>query len=130
MDREKLILETFELSQNIGFRHFLAQNFNRDDPALTRLNLEERTAFLREWWDAARDRMYQEYRDQVAGLSFFDLLGRRQDYIEMSNAIGLLEWRERNAQGGSEPDRMLAEAKNERPKEPESEKEKYKGRDR
>jgi hypothetical protein len=47
--REKLIEETFELSWEIGYAHFLAENFHRPDPALARLNPPERETFLRQW---------------------------------------------------------------------------------
>jgi hypothetical protein len=92
--REQLVLETFELSREIGYQHFLAKNFNRDDPALTRLNPEVRTAFLRNWWDAARDQMYQEYRQQVAGLGVRELLDWREGYIDMLDAMGITQWRQ------------------------------------
>lgn len=80
--REELIRETFELSQEIGYAHFLAENFDRPDPALVQLNPEERKAFLRQWWDAARDRMYASYREQVAGLSNEELARNRETYQE------------------------------------------------
>ncbi len=92
--REELIRETFELSREIGYRHFLAENFDRPDPVLVKLNPEERTAFLRDWWDGARDRMYEGYRKQVAGYSVSDLLDMRADYIDTLDAIGMLQWRQ------------------------------------
>ena len=55
--REELIRQTFELSREIGYAHFLAENFDRPDPALVRLGPQEREAFLRDWWDAARERL-------------------------------------------------------------------------
>lgn len=80
--REELIQETFELSREIGYAHFLAENFDRPDPALVRLNPAEREAFLRQWWDAARERMYESYREQVAGLSNEELASNREAYKE------------------------------------------------
>jgi hypothetical protein len=67
--REQLIQETFELSRQIGYPHFRAENFDRAAPTLVRLNPPEREAFLRQWWDAARGRMYESYLEQVAGMS-------------------------------------------------------------
>jgi Domain of unknown function (DUF4313) len=100
MDRDKLILETFELSREIGYQYFLAKDFNRDDPVLTRLNPEERTAFLRDWWDEARDEMYQGYCEQVANLSVRDLLNWREDYVEVLDAMGITAWRQEKATEG------------------------------
>jgi len=87
MDRETLIRATFELSREIGFRHFLAENFHRADPVLTALRPDQRTAFLRDWWDAARERMFESYREQVAGYGVKDLLAMREAYLD---ALGLL----------------------------------------
>jgi hypothetical protein len=96
--RDELIRETFELSHELGFQHFLVKNVNRDDPVLAKMNPEERTAFLRKWWDATRDQMYQEYREQVAGRSDWDLLDWRADCINTLDAIGMLQsWREQDA---------------------------------
>lgn len=78
--REELIQETFELSQEIGYAHFLAENFDRPDPSLVRLNPEERETFLRQWWDGARERMYASYLEQVAGLSNEELARNREAY--------------------------------------------------
>jgi hypothetical protein len=86
--REELIAETFELSREIGYAHFLAENFDRPDPALVRLGPEERKTFLREWWDAARERMYESYREQVAGLSNEELARNREAYQEAMAAGG------------------------------------------
>lgn len=80
--REELIQETFELSREIGYAHFLAENFDRPDPELVRLNPEERRAFLRQWWDAARERMFESYREQVASLSNEELARNREAYKE------------------------------------------------
>jgi hypothetical protein len=79
--REKLIEETFELSREIGYAHFLAENFHRPDPALTRLNPPEREAFLRQWWDAARQAMYTSYREQVAEISNEELARNKEAYL-------------------------------------------------
>jgi hypothetical protein len=92
--RKKLILEAFELSREIGYQKFLADNFDRPDPALLKLNPGERTAFLREWWDGARDRMYEDYRELVAGLSLSRLLELRQDYIEVLDGLGIKQWQQ------------------------------------
>jgi hypothetical protein len=78
--REALIRETFELSREIGYTHFLAENVNRPDPALVRLGREERGAFLREWWDGARARMFEGYVEQVAGMSNEELASNREAY--------------------------------------------------
>lgn len=86
--REELIQETFELSREIGYAHFRAENFNRPDPALVRLGSEARQTFLREWWDGARERMYQSYREQVAGLSYEELARNREAYKEAMAADG------------------------------------------
>ncbi len=72
MDRERLILETFELALDIS---------------LTRVNSQERLKFLRQWWNGTRDRVYKEYRKNVAALTFAELLGRRRDYVEMLMAV-------------------------------------------
>jgi hypothetical protein len=85
--REELIRETFELSREIGYAHFRAENFDRHDPALVRLNPQEREAFLRQWWDGARERMYESYREQVAGLSNEELDRNRAEY-KVTLAIG------------------------------------------
>lgn len=102
MDRDALIRETFELSREIGYHRFLAENFHRADPVLTALNPEERKAFLRRWWDAARDRMYEGFREQVAGCRVSDLLDMRADYIDTLDAIGMLQWRQDRATGERE----------------------------
>jgi hypothetical protein len=78
--REELIQETFKLSQEIGYAHFRAENFDRPDPARVRLNPQERETFLRQWWGAARERMYASYLEQVAGLSNEDLARNREAY--------------------------------------------------
>ena len=78
--REALIEETFELSREIGYRHFRAENLDRLDPVLVRLNPPEREAFLRQWWDAARERMYASYREQVAGLTNEELARNAEAY--------------------------------------------------
>ena len=78
--REELIQETFKLSQEIGYAHFRAENFDRPDPALILLNPQERETFLRQWWDAARERMYASYLEQVAGLSNEELARNRETY--------------------------------------------------
>jgi hypothetical protein len=78
--REELIGETFELSRQVGYSHFRAENFDRPDPALVRLGPEKREALLRQWWDASRDRMYASYREQVAGLSNEELASNRDQY--------------------------------------------------
>jgi hypothetical protein len=80
--REELIQETFDLSRKIGYAHFRAENFDRPDPALVRLSPPEREAFLQEWWDAARERMYASYLEQVAGLSNEALARNREAYQE------------------------------------------------
>ncbi len=80
--REELIEQTFELSREIGFVRFLAENVHRSDPALLRLAPEEREAFLREWWDGARERMFESYREQVAGTSDEELRSTQQAYRE------------------------------------------------
>jgi hypothetical protein len=85
--REELIRETFELSREIGYAHFRAENFDRPDSALVRLNPQEREAFLRQWWDGARERMYESYREQVAGLSNEELDRNRAEY-KVTLAIG------------------------------------------
>ena len=82
-DRETLIRETFELSHEIGYGNFLAENFGRADPTLLRLGPKERIAFLRQWWDAASDRMHESYLGQVAGMSNEDLARNRQAYKEI-----------------------------------------------
>ncbi len=87
--REELIQETFELSRQVGYAHFRAENFDRPDPALVRLGPEEREAFLRQWWDAARDRTYTSYREQVAGLSNEELASNR-DVYKVTLAVGEL----------------------------------------
>jgi hypothetical protein len=81
MTRDQLVRETFEMSREIGYRNFLDENFNRPDPALIRLNPDERRAFLREWWDAARDRMFESYRAQVSGYGVDELIEMRKGYI-------------------------------------------------
>ncbi len=78
--RQELIQETFELSREIGYQHFLAENFDRPDPELVRLDPEKRQAFLREWWDGAKERMYESYREQVVGLSNEELARNREAY--------------------------------------------------
>jgi hypothetical protein len=78
--RAELIQETFELSREIGYAHFRAEHFDRPDPALVRLGPEEREAFLREWWDGARQRMYESYREQVASLNNEQLARSREAY--------------------------------------------------
>jgi hypothetical protein len=78
--RDGLIQETFELSRKIGFAHFLAENFNRPDPVLVRLGPEEREVFLRDWWDAARERLFESYREQVAGMTDEDLARSNEAY--------------------------------------------------
>jgi len=97
MDREKLVLEAFELSREIGYQRFLAENFHRADPVLTALKPEERKAFLRNWWDAARDRMYEGYRELVAGYGVSQLLDMRDAYIDTLDALGLSLWRRERA---------------------------------
>jgi hypothetical protein len=86
--REKPTRETFELSREVGYAHFLAENFHRPDPALVRLGPEERKEFLREWWDGARERMYESYREQVAGMSNDVLARNREAYKEFLAAAG------------------------------------------
>jgi len=86
--REELIQETFELSRQIGFAHFLAENFDRPDPALVRLNPEERKAFLRQWWDGASERMYASYLEQVAGMSDEVLARNKETYQEVLTELG------------------------------------------
>jgi hypothetical protein len=71
--REELIRETFELSREIGYAHFLAENVDRPDPALVRLGRTEREAFLRQWWDGAREKMRESYLEQTAGMSIEEL---------------------------------------------------------
>lgn len=78
--REELIQETFKLSQKIGYAHFRAENFDRPDPALVRLNPQERETFLRQWWETARERMYASNLEQVAGLSNEELARNREAY--------------------------------------------------
>lgn len=78
--REELIRETFELSREIGYAHFRAENFDRPDPVLVRLSPEQRETFLREWWDAARERMYASYLEQIAGMSNEELARNRETY--------------------------------------------------
>ncbi len=80
--REELIKETFELSREIGYAHFLAEDFGRPDPTLVRLGREEREAFLRQWWDGARERVYESYLGQVAGMSNEELARSREAYNE------------------------------------------------
>src|SRR5262249_53350374 len=80
--REELIRETFELSREIGYVHFLAQNFDRPDPTLVRLVPEERKEFLRNWWDAAREEMYESYGDQISDLTNEALARNREGYKE------------------------------------------------
>ena len=86
--REEMIRETFELSREIGYAQFRAENFDRPDPALVRLNPEERETFLRQWWNAARERMYASYLEQVAGLSDEELARNREAYKEAMIAGG------------------------------------------
>ncbi|HEY7328608.1 MAG TPA: DUF4313 domain-containing protein [Gemmataceae bacterium] len=91
--RQEMIQETFELSREIGYHHFLAENFDRPDPVLVRLGPEERKAFLRQWWDAARERMYESYCEQVAGLSNEELARNREAYrqeVQANQAEGVL----------------------------------------
>jgi hypothetical protein len=66
------------------------------------MNPEERKTFLRNWWDAARDRMYEGFREQVAGCSVSDLLDMRADYIDTLDAIGMLQWPQDKAAGDRE----------------------------
>src|SRR5262245_1286956 len=87
--RDGLIREMFEMSREIGYAHFLKENFDRPDPVLVRLNAEERKAFLREWWDAARDRMYESYRELTAGWSDRDLAMQREALKEAVASLGI-----------------------------------------
>lgn len=113
MDRETLILETFELSREVGFQHFLKENFNRPDPVLMKLAPEERKAFLRDWWDGARDRMYEGYLQQVSAYGVNELLSMREAYIDTLDAIGMLQWRD----GRREQLRQILNGKEEKPQE-------------
>jgi len=91
--RQELIEDTFEASREIGYQHFLAENFNRPDPELVRLGPEEREAFLRKWWDGARERMYESYLEQVAGLSNEELARNREAYrqeVQARQADGVM----------------------------------------
>ena len=131
MNKEKLILENFELSREIGFQHFLAKEFNRDDPVLTKLNPEERKAFLRDWWEAARDRMLEGFRQQVAGMSVSDLLTQREGYIEMLDSIGILQWqREKAEKAHNTLEQMFSAAGGKDSPAPEPERKQDKGRER
>lgn len=85
--REALVRETFELSREIGYAHVLAEHFNRPDPALAWLGLKERDASLREWWDGARERMYESYVEQAPGMSNEELARSREAYREAAAAI-------------------------------------------
>jgi hypothetical protein len=101
MKREELVRENFELSREIGYQNFLATNVNRDDPVLVKLNPEERITFLRNWWDAARERMFDDFKEMVANMNMSDLLSQRESYIDVLDTIGMLQWREesRNSLG-------------------------------
>ena len=90
--REELIRETLELSREIGYAHFRAENFDRPDPALVRLNPQERETFLRQWWDAARERMYTSYLEQVAGLSNEELARNREAYRQQQHQSFLADY--------------------------------------
>ena len=90
--REQLIQETFELSREIGYAHFLAENFDRPDPALVRLNPEERKAFLRQWWDGARERMYASYLEQVTGQSNEELARNLEAYRQQQQQSRLADY--------------------------------------
>jgi hypothetical protein len=84
--REKLIRESFELSREVGYAQFLAENFDRPDPALQRLGPEERKAFLRQWRAGARDRMYESYLERVATMSNDDLERNKKVYKAVMDA--------------------------------------------
>jgi hypothetical protein len=131
MNKEKLILENFELSREIGFQHFLAKEFSRDDPVLTKLNSEERKAFLRDWWDAARDRMWEGFKQQVAGMSVSDLLTQREGYVEVLDSIGIMQWqREKTAKANSTLEQIFTAAAGKDSPTPEPERKQDKGRER
>jgi hypothetical protein len=91
MKRETLILETFELSREIGYRHFLAENLHRPDPVLSQLNIEEREAFLRTYWDGHRDRMFAGYQEKVSEYSVNALLDTRDYYSLLLESAGLFQ---------------------------------------
>lgn len=112
--REELVRETFELSREIGYARFLAENFHRPDPALTRLNPPEREAFLRQWWDTARERMYASYREQVAEQSNEELARNKEAYLaeDMASRLNTL----RHNLTGHDPNRPDAPGPNEKDK--------------
>jgi hypothetical protein len=91
MNRETLILETFELSREIGYRHFLAENLHRPDPVLSQLNIEEREAFWQKYWDGQRDRMFSGFQQKVSGYSESELLGTRDYYSLLLEIAGLFQ---------------------------------------
>ena len=111
MNRETLILETFELSREIGYRHFLAENLHRPDPVLSQLNIEEREAFWRTYWDGQRDRMFVGYQEKVSEYSVNALLDTRDYYSTLLEIADLFQGKQ--DKNGNERERFKEVLKDE-----------------
>jgi hypothetical protein len=82
-----LLRQTFEIIASVGFAKWRREELARGE----RLTEEDRHLYFKHF----EQRYWPEFEKKAANVPDDRLMDVRDDWVEMSNAIGLLEWQER-----------------------------------